>query len=325
MGIKHLNSFLKINCIHSINRMSISELSNKKIAVDISIYMYKFIGENNLIQQMYSMLSTFKYYNIIPVFIFDGKPPIEKKELLKKRKFDKNEAEREYNKMKYLLEDDMIDEYEKNNIITNMENLKKKFLYINKEQIKRVKELIRSFGMTYYDAPREADELCSLLVIKKKVWACLSEDMDMFVYGCSRVLRYFNLLNHNVVLYNTKSILRELGITQKQFRQICVLSGTDYYSEVVNISSANNLNLNNTLILFKKYHKLKKDMDFYEWILMENKDYIKDYKLLNNIYNMFDLSENENMQNFEKINIINTPIMKDNIRKILEEEGIKCK
>ena len=28
MGIKHLNSFLKMNCIHSINRMSISELSN---------------------------------------------------------------------------------------------------------------------------------------------------------------------------------------------------------------------------------------------------------------------------------------------------------
>jgi 5'-3' exonuclease len=227
--------------------------------------------------------------------------------------------------MKELLEDDMTDEYEKKNIIMNMENLKKKFLYINKEQIKKVKELIRSFGMTYYDAPREADELCSLLVIKKKVWACLSEDMDMFVYGCSRVLRYFNLLNHNVVLYNTKSILRELGITQKQFRQICVLSGTDYYSEVTNISNTNNLNLNNTLILFKKYHKLKKDIDFYEWILMENKDYIKDYKLLNNIYNMFDLSQNENMQNFEKINIINTPIMKDNIRKILEEEGIKCK
>ena len=65
-----------------------------------------------------------------------------------------------------------------------MEQLKKQFINITKSHIAQVKELITAYGCTYYDAPGEADELCAMLTIKGKVWACLSEDMDMFVYGC---------------------------------------------------------------------------------------------------------------------------------------------
>ena len=63
-----------------------SELSCKKIVVDISIYLYKYEAENALLENMYVMLSIFSYYNVIPIFIFDGKPPPEKKELLQKEK-----------------------------------------------------------------------------------------------------------------------------------------------------------------------------------------------------------------------------------------------
>jgi 5'-3' exonuclease len=69
-----------------------SELSGKTIAVDISIYLYKFSTDNSLIENMYLMMSIFRHYKIIPIFIFDGKPPDEKKELLEKRKFDKVKA-----------------------------------------------------------------------------------------------------------------------------------------------------------------------------------------------------------------------------------------
>ena len=92
MGIKHLNRFLKENSSTSIKFVNIAELSGKKIAVDISIYMYRYASDDNLIENMYLMLSVFRHYNIIPIFIFDGKPPTEKKELLIKRREDKNEA-----------------------------------------------------------------------------------------------------------------------------------------------------------------------------------------------------------------------------------------
>ena len=284
MGIRHLNKFLRTNCPNSIACVSMKVISGKKIAIDVSIYLYKFAADNTLIENMYLMLSIFRYYQIVPVFVFDGKPPDEKKQVLEKRKNDKIEAKKEFQELKKQLETDIdLDGDEKQEISIAMDLLKKKFVYIQKEQIDQVKELMRAFGVTYFDASGEADELCALLAIKKKVWACMSEDMDLFVYGCPRVLRYFSLLKHNVVIYNTKRMLDELGVLEKEFRQICVLSGTDY-----NMHEKNGLDLYSTLKLFKKFYKTKKHIDnadFYEWLL-ENTSHILDYQLIQKIDNL---------------------------------------
>jgi 5'-3' exonuclease len=320
MGIKYLNKFLKENASDSINFYNLSEFSGKKIAIDISIYMYKFASDNTLIENIYLMLCTLRHYNIIPIFIFDGKPPIEKKELLKKRKQDKIEAEKQYLDIKKSLEINNIDESEKQEMLYNMDMLRRNFISISRNDIENVKNLIRAYGCTYFDAPGEADELCAMLTIREKVWACLSEDMDMFVYGCPRVIRYLSLLNHTAVLYETKGILSKLGITQKEMRQICVLSGTDY-----NINNENDHSLMNTLKLFKKYYKTKnlnKNYDFYNWLIDNYNNYIENYELLNRIYNIFDLSNNHcDIKIFEKIKIINSPINKELLIEILKEDG----
>lgn len=317
MGIRHLNRFLKENASQSIKLCKLSELSGKKIAVDISIYMYRFASDNNLIENIYLMLSVFRYYNIIPIFIFDGKPPPEKLELLKRRKDDKQEAEEKYNKLKNMLEQNAMDELDKQELIYNMDMLKKKFVTINKNDIDVVKSMIRYYGATYYDAPSEADELCAMLTIKEKVWACLSEDMDMFVYGCPRVIRYLSLLNHSAVIYDLKGILSNLGINQKELREICVLSGTDYNTEC-----DDELCLTKTLKYFKKYHKSKSTLGFYDWLNEHNKNMIKDYELLKNVYDMFDISQNHyNIKLFEKIKISYGPILRQEIYDILKTDG----
>jgi 5'-3' exonuclease len=212
-----------------------------------------------------------------------------------------------------------MDDIEKQDIINNMDMLKKKFIYIQKSDIENVKRLIRAYGATYYDAPGEADEICALLVLKNKVWACMSEDMDMFVYGCTRVIRYLSLLNHTIVLYDTKSILERLGITQKELREICVLSGTDYNYNID--ESKNAPTLYKTLSHFKKYHKDKSNLDFYDW-LIEKTNYITDYDILKKIHDMFDINKKDNaLTNFENIKIINTNIVKGEIREILKTDG----
>jgi flap endonuclease-1 len=320
MGIKHLNQFLKENAGESIKFISIANLSGKKIAVDISIYMYKYASEDTLIENIYLMLSVFRHYNVIPIFIFDGKPPTEKKELLQKRLQDKKEAEEEFNQLKTKLSNNSaMDETEKQDIINNMDMLKRRFIYISKNVIENVKELIRAYGATYYDAPGEADELCAMLTIKGKVWACLSEDMDMFVYGCPRVIRYLSLLNHTVVIYDIKGILDNLGISQKELREICVLSGTDYNS--LNDESKISPTLYTTLKYFKKYHKEKTTIDFYDWLLI-NTTYIENHENLKNIYNIFDLNKGHfDIKIFENIKIINGQISKENIINILKTDG----
>lgn len=324
MGIRHLNRFFKDNASDAIKFISISELSDKKVAVDISIYIYKYASDGNLIENIYLMLAVFRYYNVIPIFIFDGKPPAEKKELLIKRREDRKEAEDEYNKLKnVLITNKNMDDIEKQELISNMDMLKRKFVHISKIDIENVKKLIRAYGATYYDAPGEADELCALLAIKGKVWACLSEDMDMFVYGCPRVLRYLSLLNHTVVLYDMKNILENLTMSQKELREICILSGTDYNS--LHDDTKNIPTLDATLKQFNKYRKDKTNdktnSAFYDWLL-EKTDYIKDYNMLLKIYDMFDLTKNHyNVKVFENIKIINGPIQKSDIYDILKTDG----
>lgn len=317
MGIKYLNHFLKENSLSSMKFINISELFGKKIAVDISIYMYKYASENRLIENMYLMLAIFRYYNIIPIFIFDGKPPDEKKELLIKRYTDKKESEKEYYILKNLIDNNVnMDEIERQEIICNMDILKKKFIYISKTDIINVKKLITSYGAVYYDAIGEADELCAILSIKGKVWACLSEDMDMFVYGCPRVLRYFSLLNHTSIIYEMNDILNNLGISQKELREICIISGTDY--NCLTDQTKNVPTLHKTLKYFKKYHKEKSTLAFYDWLKI-NTNYINDMETLLKIYNMFDL--NEHHFNIENIKIIKGPIQQNEINNVLKMDG----
>jgi len=343
MGIKNLNRFLRTECKDSIKLVSLKELSGKKIVIDISIYLFKYAADKCLIENIYLMLSIFRHYQIIPIFIFDGKTPNEKKELIQKRKEDKLEAENEYKILKNKLEEkNELDEIEKQEIINHMDLLKRKFINITKTDFDNVKKLILAYGAVYYDAPGEADELCALLTIKGKVWACLSEDMDMFVYGCPRVIRYLSLLNHTAVLYEQKGILENLGLTQKELREICVISGTDYniYNNENTDNNRGTPTLYNTLKYFKKYKKSdksvnsnntdkieskenneKKEIEFYDW-LNEKTNYIQDYELLKRINKIFNLNyTNEEVKHFEKIKITNGQIIYSDIKEVLKKDG----
>jgi flap endonuclease-1 len=320
MGIKFLNRFLREECKTAIKMIPVLQLSGKKIAVDISIYLYKYSAENCLMENMYLMLSIFRYYQMVPVFIFDGKPPNEKKELLQKRRENKKTAEQEYFRLKAQLisQEDPVEEEEKQEIQNQIDLLKKQFISLKKETVEEVKQLMRAFGATYYDAPGEADELCAALVIKNKVWACLSEDMDLFVYGCPRVLRYFSLLNHTMVLYDLVKILDQLGMNQNELRDVCVLSGTDYN---MNVEPKKMNTLHSNMALFKKYRMKRenKNQCFYHW-LHENTELIQDYELLYSIKSMFECNSFK-MKIWEEVRFQNGPFLKEEIYEILKKDG----
>ena len=100
MGIKFLNKYIRTYCANSIKKIHFGELQWKKIAVDVSIYLYKFKSDQSLMEQMYLMINLFRFYNIIPIFVFDGKPPDEKKELIQQRKELRKEAKINYELLK---------------------------------------------------------------------------------------------------------------------------------------------------------------------------------------------------------------------------------
>lgn len=234
MGIRNLNRFIQQRCPDSSTRIHLRELSGKRIAVDTSIYMYRYSGEGALLENMYLMASVFRHYDIHAVFIFDGPPPPQKTELIELRRKKKDLAKKQYDALVEIIKEKKhapsasVETTEIDDIEDTMRELKKQFVRLRDCDITNVKELLVSFGFATIDAEGEADVLCAKLSIKKRVDACLSDDTDMFVYGCPVVLRHISLLNHSVVSYDTREILKKLTLTQQEFKMMCVVCGTDY-------------------------------------------------------------------------------------------------
>ena len=195
MGIRLLNKYIKTNCKKGVNVIKMENLRGKYIAIDTSIYLYRFLQEEVLLENFYLLLSLLKFYNITGIFVFDGKPPEEKYKLIDKRNSVKAEAREKYKELEMKINKINNNDYEreeKNDIQNEMVELKKKFVKLERYHIEIIKKLITAFGESYIDAEGEADQLCAKLVIKKIAYACLSEDMDLFLYGCPRVLRYLS-------------------------------------------------------------------------------------------------------------------------------------
>ena len=298
MGIPKLNKYIVERCSNSINKISLQDLYGKKIGIDISIYLYKFLTDGNFMEDLYLFLSIFKYYCIEPIIVFDGKPPPEKRELINKRYNDRQQAYFEYK----LLEEKK-DELEEGNeewmeIEKNMEQLQKKMVRIKKTHIEQTVELIQAYGYIHYFAPGEADHFCAYLTHTGITYATLSDDMDMFVLGCPMVLRNINLFKHTVHLYNTNGILYDLNLCLKELREIIVLAGTDYNRE-------NKITIRNAFQYYKDY-KETKQQDFYLWL--HNEHHI-DTNIYKNVIELFDIDLYRNLfDEFMKTSVCEKPV-----------------
>ena len=309
MGIENLNQFIRKECSEAIKTITLDELANKVVVIDANIFMYRFVAEAALLENMYSMISMFQMHNIEAVFIFDGKPPEEKRKTLNKRTRLKRIAEMQYNRLvsnNHANDDsDSAANYNTHHNHNNYKEhahalkiLRRRFIRISNTDFERVKTLMCALGVQYIVASGEADALCAQMVLKRKAYACVSDDTDLFVHGCCRVLRHINLFDQTATMYDMRKILNILGINMTEFRQICVISGTDY-----NCGSIHGHNLRNALILFKQYKKCTQDAeenndvfapDFYTWLHHNcnscNHRVHFDYDNTMAVYNMFDTS-----------------------------------
>ena len=276
MGIKHLNKFLMNNCQNtSIQKIHLNTLKHKTLVIDTSIYLYRFLSEHALLENMYLFISIMKKYEITPIFVFDGKPPKEKYDLLKERFYKKKDAENKCYDLQKEIQSTAIDDKTRKEMMSEINSLKTQFIRVQDHHIKQVKELMDAYGVAYYNAPNEADEICAQMTMNSKAWGCVTDDMDMFIYDCPYVIRNISLMNHTAFLYDKAAILTDLKLDKKNFRDIMILSGTDY-----NINSTTNLT--ETLRWFYEYEKYKiknkeggdeKPLEFYVW-LWKNTKYI---------------------------------------------------
>ena len=167
MGIKNLNAFIKKHAYNGIKDISISDLQNKTIAVDTSIFMYKFMYSHRFIDNFIQQLFHLKSFNIKPIYIFDGKPPEEKKEVLDSRKESKIKIS---NKLVELEEkrSKLVDSNEIDNINKEIQSIRKKQIIVTKSDVSNLKRVFDILNVDYIQANCEADLLCCELYKNNK-------------------------------------------------------------------------------------------------------------------------------------------------------------
>uniref|UniRef100_A0A6C0C4M8 XPG N-terminal domain-containing protein n=1 Tax=viral metagenome TaxID=1070528 RepID=A0A6C0C4M8_9ZZZZ len=308
MGIHLLQTFITSLNDRSIKERHLREFSNKKITIDISIYLYRFKEMGNLLENMYLMCSIFRYYNIHPLFIFDGKHLKNKNQTIQKRKENRKQAQTTFIELKRKLH--TFTGNDRINIEVKMDELRKQFITVTKDDIKNVKELFESYGITYITATHEADELCGAL--NKEVHACLTEDTDIMAYGCKRIFRYFSLMKHTVVVYNMDLILNNLNMTLSDFQELCVCSGNDYISSDKNIFYYYDL---------YRLYKRTTQTGFLEWLLQKRYISLQDYHKRREIYDLYTFKTTDPFKGIRYTLIKNKYIKKDKLMCVLKKAG----
>lgn len=259
MGIKNLSKLLK-KC--TFDQVHISKYKYQKIAVDISPFLFKYriIFQDAWLKSFVNLVCCLRSNNVHVVFIYDGQSPPEKQ-----AEKDSRRASRDKIKEKaYQLEHALIN-YEKTgeiapiltttgnvklldvgidkaSIINSITKYKKQSVNITHEDKLSTKKLLDNLGVPYIKAPEEAEKYASELYNSGLVSAVLSDDSDVLVYGATMLSRFDSKTGMCMEITPNK-LLEQMKLTRDQFRDLCILLGTDYNRNIRNIGPEKGYNL----------------------------------------------------------------------------------
>ncbi len=280
MGIRNLYKIIQTKAPNAIQTKPLSAFIGYRVAIDASIFLYKFMYVyGNVIDGLTRLTTILLKNGILPVYVFDGKPPKEKSEVLKERKEKRDElvmisktlgkicVEKEMNPelkekdeivniVKTYIENELECEYDETflnaeewNIVIKgkpyeinklQESVDKKIIYIRQEHIDDAKKLLDFFGVPYIIAQSEAESLCAVLCKKGIVDATLSEDSDVLATGGCVLLKNFTMEKGGTVTeVCLDKVLQEMNMSYDEFLDMCILCGCDYTSKIVGIGPIN--------------------------------------------------------------------------------------
>ena len=178
------------------------------------------------IQGIYNKTIQYLSLGITPIYIFDGKPPIEKRECIHERNKKAQEC-----KEKMKLTDNLKEK----------QTLEKNSIRIKKEYIEDLKYLFNLMGVSYIHPNGEAEAYASELCRIGYVDAVVTEDMDTLAYGCPIMIR--NCIDKSirrpdiVTTFNFERMLADFKMNHFEFIDMCILCGCDYCPTIPKVGS----------------------------------------------------------------------------------------
>lgn len=308
MGIKNLNQILKKYCNNGIKKININELKNKFIAIDTSIYIYKFSYMGNMLDGFLNQIEHLLKNNITPLYLFDGKPGEDKNKLITKRKETLKKNKDLIETLKNKKNKIITDFNENNNNEDNIEDLiinidleiskkEKNTIIIDYNNVNKLKEILKNLGIFYYECNGETDIYISSFFKNNIIDYVITEDLDFLTHGCNNVLYNYKYNSNKLELYNLNLILIDLKIDYSSFIDMCVILGCDYY--LPGIKGCGPKNTYKYITKFKNIENIKKNIK--KFIIPEDLNHVEIFNIFNN-----DIEINVNKENvkihIDKIN-----------------------
>jgi 5'-3' exonuclease len=263
MGINGLNKFLRDKFSNVHTQMHLSHYKYKKIAIDISIYMYRYKASfgDRWLSAFVNLIICLRKNNIHCVFIYDTKAPQEKDIERQKRRKQRDDLARSVEQLETLLKNykengtthqmlyDVMAKNQPPRLLNDntpptiniqviedvLETKKRQVIKITPEDFNLTKQLFDIMKIPYFDAPSEAETMCSNLCITNKVDAVLSEDSDVFAYGTPVFINKININDETCVETKYADVLNEMSFDSEQFLDFCIMCGTDYNDNIKDI------------------------------------------------------------------------------------------
>ena len=317
MGIKNLTNIIK-KFKNSIQNIKLNNLFNKIISIDTSIFLYKYLyNDTNYLYCFLKQIIKLVKNGITPLYVFDGKPPEEKNELLNDRKTKKQTIKLKIKLLEKIMENNTklennediddnisditysnIDDTMKTNIYNELQSkyknnsheleleLKKqnkRLIYVTQKHIDNLIELLELLGIPYLKTENEAEIVCAQLNKHNIVNGCLTEDSDYLTNGGNYFLRNFNVNSNEITLYKLHEVLKDLELNNDQFIDLCILYGCDYTSTIKGIGQIRGLKL------IKQHKSIENIIKYIEenktpFVIPDDFDYINHVEYLKQIY-----------------------------------------
>jgi flap endonuclease-1 len=249
--------------------LTLNDLWGKVVAVDANNMLYQFLSlirmrdgkpftdsaghvTSHLIGLILRTTRLIAEFDIRPVFVFDGKPPPQKKQTLAERHSARDKARRDWE-----LAVDRGDYATAWSKAVRMDSLTHEM----KDDAKRA---LRLLGIPIVQAPQEGEAQAAHMAKRGDVWGVNSRDYDSVLFGSPRLIRYLTISGQEYLpskgmsrplipeLIDLQEMLSELHITLEQLVDLAILVGTDFNEGIRGIGPKT------ALKLIQKYHDLER-------------------------------------------------------------------
>ena len=158
---------------------------------------------------------------VLPVWVFDGKPPDRKTGTIRQRIAAKEKAE---------------EQWQEALAAGDLETARKKAAQtsrLTKTMVEELHQLLTALGVPFIQAPSEGEAQAAVMAARGTVWASASEDYDSLLFGAPRLVRGLAARSRGgaspgAQLIDRGEALANLGISEEELILLGILIGTDF-------------------------------------------------------------------------------------------------